>query len=237
MVEDSTGHKYVAFDDGSVGGKLSVMDYNAGAWDYYPDLPRGRGISLGGAWQISMIVDATDVPSVAVADGGTGNKASEFYYDGAAWVNRGLPGFTSGLVPPTSVWYLHSAVSPSGEQYVAFSDNTAGNAVTVMKFNAGTSAWELVGPRAFYGSGPGVSDTGIAIDSKGTPYVAFCDIALGNRVTVMKFDGTLWQTVGRPGFTVGSGDYLCFAIGPDDTPYVAFSDPSLGGHVTVLAYR
>ena len=160
-----------------------------------------------------------------------GNNATEMFYDGTNWVPRGLPGFA-----PFSVWNLHSAVSPSGTQYVVFTQAGSGNKPSVMQYSPSLGTWSLVGPQ---GISPADTFGGvvIAVDSQGTPYVAFVDGTNNNRVTVMKFDGTQWNVVGQPGFTNASIDYLTLAIGPGDVPYVAFRDTLNGNKACVMAYQ
>jgi hypothetical protein len=55
----------------------------------------------------------------------------------------------------------------------------------------------------------------------------------------MKFDGSNWNVVGKPGFTTGSVDYLSLVIGPGDVPYVSFRDldPLNFNKASVMAYQ
>jgi hypothetical protein len=229
LVIDSTGQEFVAFQDPTTAppGMLSVMYHSGATWLYYPVL----GISAGGAWQITMNVDSSNTLSIAYSDGNQVNNATELFYNAGSWLTRGGAGFA-----PCSVWNLHSAVSPSGMQYVVFEENNGPSyGATVMEYSGGI--WSLVGPRNF---SPGQIDgAAIAIDTKGTPYVAFLDLTNGDRITVMKFDGSNWNVVGKPGFTTGSVDYLSLVIGPGDVPYVSFRDldPLNFNKASVMAYQ
>jgi hypothetical protein len=94
----------------------------------------------------------------------------------------------------------------------------------------------LMGPIHTYAQGwanvgsPGFSlaeaDNGtIAIDSSGTPYVAYLDQSTSlYQATVMKYDGTNWVPVGRRGFTAGQVQYTSLAINRSGVPYVAYMD-------------
>ncbi len=225
IVIDSSGNLYVGIYDGT-GFNLDVMTSNGGPWSMYPapiSVPSGAG-------EITMNVDSNDQLSIAFEDGSQGNEASELRYSGA-WVQRGSPGFT-----PASVYNLHSAVSPNGTQFIVYSDPAVGYGAVVMQFSQSSGTWLLVGSRPL---SPGSTFGGavIAIDSQGTPFVAFADNTSSNRVTVMKYDGTQWTVVGAPDFTTGAVDYLSIAIGPGDVPYVAFRDPSNGNKASVMAFQ
>ncbi len=56
-----------------------------------------------------------------------------------------------------------------------------------------------------------------------TPYVAYKDASNSERCTVMKFNGSTWETVGSAGFTPGIARDLDIII-VDGTPYVCFAD-------------
>ncbi len=65
----------------------------------------------------------------------------------------------------------------------------------------------------------------IAIDSSGTPYVAYLDESTPlYQATVMKYNGTNWVPVGRPGFTAGQVQYTSITIDRSGVPYVAYMD-------------
>jgi hypothetical protein len=67
--------------------------------------------------------------------------------------------------------------------------------------------------------------TGLAFDSTGQPFVAYCDYGNSYKVTVMKFSGTNWVNVGNAGFSDSIAGDICLAISPtDNQPYVVFSD-------------
>ncbi|MGR0481987.1 MAG: hypothetical protein ACTFAL_11450 [Candidatus Electronema sp. V4] len=88
---------------------------------------------------------------------------------------------------------------------------------------AGT--WEQVGTAGFSAGTSEYTNLAIislAIDSGGTPYIAYLDSANSNKVNVMKFSGGSWQQVGTPDIFAGSS--ISLAIDSSDTPYVAYID-------------
>ena len=90
-----------------------------------------------------------------------------------------------------------------------------------MKYTNG--AWNFVGTPGFT---PVVAYyTSIAVDTAGTPYVAFTDYNNNNKATVMKYNGTSWVLVGTAGFTAGSITYPYLFISPyNNAVYFGYSD-------------
>jgi hypothetical protein len=118
-----------------------------------------------------------------------------------------------------------------------YKDAANGNKATVKKLLGG-DYWDTVGTNGFT-AGP-VAYPSIAINSSGTPYVAYLEVAgsvfNGGKITVKKFDGTDWVTVGTTGFS-GTTLNLSFTIDGNDIPYVAYSDKDNGEEVTVKRFN
>jgi hypothetical protein len=104
-------------------------------------------------------------------------------------------------------------------------------------------SWLPVGPdednaTAFSGLSYGsIGAIDIAGDASGAIYAAFPDTYFNSRLTVKKFNGTSWQTLGVPGFTAGSVSFVQVAVSPSGTPYVTFYDGAQDGKAAVLAYN
>ena len=81
-----------------------------------------------------------------------------------------------------------------------------------------------------------VEYTSLAIDSSGTPYLAFVDVANGNKATVMKYSGGSWVVVGTAGFSDCPAWYISLAIDSYGTPYVAYAEGITPG-VTVMCFK
>ena len=98
------------------------------------------------------------------------------------------------------------------------------------------TGWAVVGSAGF--SGARADYVSLAIDSSGTPYVAYMDYSTSPqyKATVEKFDGSSWTTVGSAGFSAGAAPWTSIAVGGTGIPYVAFKDNSAGGKATVMRY-
>jgi hypothetical protein len=95
--------------------------------------------------------------------------------------------------------------------------------------------WKIIGEPNFSGE---VSERiSFAVDYQGTPYVAFRDVWLGYRATVMKYDGTGWVVVGSRGFTNDNPDYLSLAINDQGEPYLGYKDSGVDGKATVMKFN
>lgn len=65
------------------------------------------------------------------------------------------------------------------------------------------------------------ADQKLAYAPDGTAYVAFKDTS--DMLTVMKYDGSQWTTVGSKSFSREAATYVNLAIGPNGTPYVSYA--------------
>jgi hypothetical protein len=103
----------------------------------------------------------------------------------------------------------------------------------VMKYSGGS--WGVVGTAGF--SAFGVDYTSLAIDSSGTPYVAYLDEGTDCRATVRKYSGGSWRVVGTAGFSAGEVYYNSLAINSSGTPYLAYEDCENSGKATVMCFK
>ncbi len=99
---------------------------------------------------------------------------------------------------------------------------------------AATNNWQNVGSAGF--SVGAAYDTSLALDSSGTPYVAYVDYANSYKATVMKFNGANWETVGSAGFSAGEANSTSLALDSSGTPYVAFQDGDNSNKATVMTF-
>lgn len=103
---------------------------------------------------------------------------------------------------------------------------------TVKKLNITTNLWEQVGNPAIVNSSYGQYDyeyADINLDASGIPYIAFkSETAAGYKMSVMKFDGTNWLTVGSPQFTIGPSNYINLLFNASNQPMVLSTDVACG---------
>jgi len=148
------------------------------------------------------------------------------------WVPLGPLGFTlgNGLVQTI-------AVSKYNVPYLCFQDGTVNFSPSVMKYDG--SSWQLVG-----GAGPSggpvspLSNAAMAIDTAGNPCIAFGDgyYPATHALTVMRYNGTSWDTLGPRAFSNRSPTNISIAVDKHNTPYVLFQDYIYDLAATVLRY-
>ncbi|MDW7659031.1 MAG: hypothetical protein SCM11_17825 [Bacillota bacterium] len=152
--------------------------------------------------------------------------------DDPVWTPVGQAGFTAN-----GAYSIALELDSSGNPYILFADDANDNKATVMIFNG--VSWELVGPAGF--SADSVSNAfcslTMAFDSSDTLYVAYRDISVDDKATVMRFNGASWETVGPVGFTAGGVQYLFLAIDGQDKPYVAFQDEANSNKASVMMFN
>jgi len=91
--------------------------------------------------------------------------------------------------------------------------------------------WMNVGDARF--SAGAVSQTRLAFSPSGDPWVAYINLNDSGRVTVMRFDGQHWTTIGTSPWRALD---LSLAFSPSGQPYVAFQDIAEGSRVTVIKF-
>lgn len=189
------------------------------------------------ATSASLALSATGTPYVAYPDPAAGRRLSVRAYDGTDWILVGSAGFSAGKSGREVL-----KLSATGTPYVAFLDSTVGLGAVVMKYDG--SAWVLVGAAGFSAEQAGGLSLALDVTEEGTtPYVSYTGGANGSKLTVKKFDGTDWITVGTPGFTVtfyppGVAAPTSLALdAATGTPYVAFVDGANAKKATVVAFN
>ena len=209
-------------------------EYKNSEWKYL-----GKpGFSEGLATDISLIVSKEGDVLIAYSDASKNDKTTVMQYTGkvqSGWepYSYGLPGFSPGRAASVSL-----DINGKGTPFVAFSDFTNKEKVTVMKFNGnGLTGWDIVGNPGFSrGIARSVS---IAIDQQGTPFVAFQDMAKDQKLTVMKFtdnDDTGWEVVGKAGFTPRSVFSPSLKLDKEDIPHVVYSSGESESKISVVKY-
>ncbi len=149
-------------------------------------------------------------------------------YDGSNWTE-----ITNGALAQGS--YDNSLkISPDGTLYILFVDEeiSSGNGTgkaSCMKFMGGTS-WEYVGERGF--SPADINMPYLDFDSQGNPYAGFKDrdeIYNGGTyaVTVMKYNGTIWEVIGERGI-IPCWSGCAMQLDNNDVPYIAAAEGANG---------
>ena len=101
--------------------------------------------------------------------------------------------------------------------------------------NPSTPVWQQVGSAGF--SAGTATYTSLALNSGGTPYIAYEDYGNNQKASVMKFNGTSWVQVGTAGFSAGAVAYTSLAVDSNGTPYVAYDDYGNSYKVSVMEFK
>ncbi|MCB0697055.1 MAG: T9SS type A sorting domain-containing protein [Chitinophagaceae bacterium] len=186
-----------------------------------------QGFSDGFAWNTQVAIDTGGLPYVAFVDHVRQDKVTVMKHLGNAWVNVGIPGFSDSFTKTPVL-----ALSQDGKPYVVYTCYGKIGQIFVERFNG--IKWESVGnsPVGIPGEDPV-----IAFGSGQTPYVAYKDPWQNSAyLTVMKYDGTNWVTVGSPRFSLSIPEYVSMTIDKKGTPYVAYVDLGKPHEVTVMKF-
>jgi hypothetical protein len=165
-------------------------------------------------------------------------------WNGSAWNEVGSGSASGGGISNNSGDSHHPsvAIAPDGTPYIAWWDETSGDAeIYVRRWNG--SSWEEVGNGSATGAGISNNSGGshnpvIAVAPNGMPYVTWYDDSGGNfEIYVRRWSGTDWEEVGTGsasggGISGNSGESFnsSILITTDGTPYVSWYDGSNGDY-------
>ncbi|MCX5773573.1 MAG: hypothetical protein NTX05_03070 [Fusobacteria bacterium] len=261
-IVEINGQRYTATttpDDGTVFLKAneskSILGEYALAWQSLGN----PGISSGRAYHTSIETDGTNV-YVLYQDGANGDKATVKMWNGSSWTNKGNVGFGNGGVQECNLIYANGnlyasfresnnndtvaiyrlygstweKIFPSvGENYIGYTPSIASESSGEAHVSKYTSSWTELGLGGM--SDGDVQNLSLDAVSSSLLYVSYCDLAHTSKLTVKKYDGLVWSTVGKSGITNEEGLYTS-VIAKNNVPYVSFSDFALSQKLTVLYY-
>ncbi|NNE54874.1 MAG: hypothetical protein HKN32_02555, partial [Flavobacteriales bacterium] len=127
---------YVAFKDGSVDGRTSVIKLVDNQWENVGE-PGFSSEGFFGTDYHSLTFDSQGTPYVAFRDLNDGSKPSVMKFTGLNWEYVGSAGFTTGAVS-----YVKMAIGPDDGIYITFREASLADKTSVLKFN-GTD-WEYI---------------------------------------------------------------------------------------------
>lgn len=223
MANDRNDVPYVSFRDGANGNKLTVMSFDGRSWvtvgspAFSPDKVNDT----------TIVFDYNNVPYVMFREQGT-DKLMVMSYSGSAWQSLGVIGTSS-----SASWTPSLAFNSSNVPYAVFKDDSNGNKVTVVRFDASKNKWVSVGSAGF--SSNWVSYTSMIIDKSNNIYVGFSDANNNWGPNVMKFDGTKWSKAGF-GLSNIQTNTNVMAFDTKGIPYMAYRDGATGNAITVVKY-
>ena len=204
-VEGST--VWVAYSDAEFNDKATVVRGSGGGWTTVGT----PGFTPGMSGVYSLAVSGS-TPWLAFRDYEHNYRASVMKYDGSAWVFAGTPGFT----PSTHDAGSRCLSVDGGTAYLAARGTDA--KATVYRF-AG-SDWTATGQGALS------KETGFGMvlgtGPTGTLYVAFGDGNNSGKLSVMRYEGGTWVSMGDR-FSSSSASGLSLAIKNDGSPVVAYN--------------
>lgn len=106
--------------------------------------------------------------------------------------------------------------------------------LVISLYSVQAQTWNLVGSAGI--SAGEAHDVSLALKSDDTPYIAYRDGSVTEKVTVLSYDGSSWNTVGTAGLSAGKGDYVDLEFDNADVPYVVYRDYANGVKGTVQKF-
>ncbi|MBD3418959.1 MAG: hypothetical protein GF398_02455 [Chitinivibrionales bacterium] len=220
---------YCAATQAAAQTDIYVFKYNGTTWDTVGAAPiKHRALELD-------LVVHNDTPYVAARSYYSPYSLAVFTYSGTAWDTLGSVNFTPDDVNRVTIDIYN------GKPVVAFQDiSLASNGIGVWAWDG--AAWAPIGAAQVsdgYGDYPDLSID----ESTGHMYVAYYDTINGATVTVRKYDGATWSTVGTRGFTdhnaYKSGSYSNVSLDVvNGVAYAAYTMSSAFGYkASVYAYN
>ena len=181
---DGSNTPYLAYEDEGRSQAASVYKYGMvtppGAPFSIPDwiIVGQRGFSGNRAEDISIALDSSNTPYVAVAEAGGGNAVMKF--NGSSWITVGGTGFAADGAIDVSI-----AIDGNNAPYVVYRDESSGGGSKAIVKKYDGYNWVTPGGAGF--SSGQAEFTSMAIDNDGILYVAYKDYDNSGKVTVMEY--------------------------------------------------
>ncbi len=225
-VSKNDNKMFMAYRDGTNGGKLVVMQYNGTSW---AALGSSTGISAGAVNYSIGIATINTVNGaevyVAFSDASQSNKLTIMRWGGLGWTNEGAAGSQSSGDASS----IQMTATNNGDLFVAYSDLGSGGKAFVKKRVSGT--WTNI---AGTGISAGIADDiDIACGNDNQPYIVYKDGNASGKATVRKYNGSAWNTVGTAGFTSAAVSDCSIAVDRLNRPNISFNDGSVSNRATV----
>jgi hypothetical protein len=213
----SGGVPYVSVAGGS---SVTVWKGNGTTW------VKSREVSTNGI-HTSLSIDTNGRYYVAFSNPSATDDTMVHRYN-TSWTSLGAPVPVNDL-PKLRASNISLSIAEDGTPYMAANQTSMSSRVSVTKYNG--SAWEYVGSPSIAGEETFSASMDVY---QGTPYVAYCipdSSAYGSYVTMKKYSGSQWETVGNKQISVvADKPYVTSAavsmkISDNGTPYVAYAEP------------
>lgn len=249
-IAPGTGAPCVAY---GYGGGVKVMKFNNEDWVNVGDV-FGFDYSDGILPAIieNLVITKDGTPYVAFnalqdsISKGTLSTPVVMKFDGYNWSLVGSKLETSQKLGVSMV------LDANNTPYVAYimprrtkpfpSSETAPEGLAVKKLNITTNTWEGIGmykdrwSDLEYPIVTNAEHPSLARALDGSLYVSYTDTANGNKVTVMKFNGQIWEKFGAEDFSAGSTEMQKLKISNNNVPYISFIDGSQNNKTTVIKF-
>jgi hypothetical protein len=216
------GTPYVAYRDLDVSSKTTVKRFDGANWVTVGQ----RGFSDGSSGLQDIVVDENLNLFIAYEDYANASKITVMRWDGANWSPLGGPGFTSSAAGTPSIRLLSN-----GELLIAYRLDAIGGRVEVRRWNG--SEWLYLGPSNGISNGAALF-TYLALDAAETPYVAYQDGTQSNKLSVIKWNGAIWEPVLNWGITSGQVSFVRMTIDKNGNPAVVYQNNANGNRAGVV---
>jgi hypothetical protein len=216
-----SGEPYIAYQDYSTAtSSITVQRFDGANW-----VNVGTPGFLGDFDESPKLgFSSSGTPYVAVKDG-PGGVITVSSFGGNNWAYVGPPPLSSN---PASVYDIDFDSNDS--PHVLFRHSPQGIPYSQVKHFDGNN-WVSLDSISTE-----LIPFSMAISSTDEVYVACQDQVNGDKITVLKFDGASWNTVGSPNFSVGIAQFYSLTFGPTGTPYVAYNDNGVANKTVVKMF-
>lgn len=204
---------YLSYTNGSLNGRVSVMEYDGTFWNQIGD----SCFSYGEPYNSEILAVSNGVPYLVTQD--SLQRIRVMAYNGTDWVQLG-ESLSEGTGGASSI------ASEQGTLYVAYYDSNEGG--VSLKYYNGTQ-WEPIGSLGFT-SGE-TNYVSLAIDN-GTPYIATQE---STQLSVYSFDGNNWNALGQSISTAYASNI--HIVMDSNHVFVSYEDQTSGCALRVIEYE